>query len=129
MGDLIGEWGIFLLGVTLFGSKLGTAYLVDFVLAYGLGIVFQYFTIAPTRGLGLGEGLKAAIKADTIPLVAFQVGMYATMALNRLVLFDYAPKPDTATYWFLMQIAMIVGFATSYPANWWLVKSGLQEAM
>jgi hypothetical protein len=33
------------------------------------------------------------------------------------------------TDWFLMQIAVIVGFATSFLANWWLVKAGLKEAM
>jgi hypothetical protein len=22
-------------------------------------------------------------------------------------------------YWFMMQIAMLCGFLTSYPANWW----------
>ncbi len=130
VGDIIGESAIFFLGVTLFGSKLATAYLVDFVLAYAVGIVFQYFTIAPMRGLGLWDGLKAAVKADTISLVAFEVGMFAFMALDRLVLFPSAPpEPNGMTYWFLMQIAMIVGFATSFPANWWLVKAGLKEAM
>jgi len=24
---------------------------------------------------------------------------------------------------------MILGFLTSYPANWWLVKKGIKEAM
>lgn len=130
VGDAIGESAIFLMGITLFGSKLETAYLFDFLLAYAFGIVFQFFTIAPMRGLGLWDGLKAAVKADTISLVAFEVGMFAFMAMNRLVFFPSGPpEPDSVAYWFLMQIAMIVGFATSYPANWWLVKAGLKEAM
>jgi len=29
----------------------------------------------------------------------------------------------------MMQIAMIVGYATVYPMNWWLIKSGFKEAM
>lgn len=129
LGDAIAETGIFLLGVTLFGSRLATAYLVDFTLAYLFGIAFQYFTIAPMRGLGLRDGLVAAVKADTISLIAFEVGMFAFMALNRLVLFDYPPEPNTASYWVLMQVAMLVGFLTSFPANWWLVRSGLKESM
>lgn len=130
LGDAIAETSIFLLGITWFGSKLATAYLVDFALAYAFGVVFQFLTIAPMRNLGPWEGLKAAVKADTISLVAFEVGMFAFMAFNRLVLFPSdAPEPDTVTYWFLMQIAMIVGFATSFPANWWLIRAGLKEAM
>lgn len=130
VGDLIAETAIFAMGITLFDSKLATAYVGDFLLAYVFGIVFQYFTIAPMRGLGFWDGIKAAIKADTISLVAFEVGMFAFMALNRLVFFPtYPPEPNTVTYWFMMQLAMIVGFATSYPANWWLIKSGIKEAM
>ncbi len=129
LGDTIAETAIFLSGVTLFGSKLLTAYLGDFTLAYLIGVLFQFFTIAPMRKLGVGEGIWAAIKADTISLVAFEVGMFGFMALNRLVFFEVPPEPNTVTYWFLMQLAMIVGFATSYPANWWLVNSGIKEAM
>lgn len=56
--------------------------------------------------------------------------MFVFMAINRLVLFPYSPpEPNSVTYWFLIQIAMIVDFATSYPANWWLVKSRIKEAM
>jgi hypothetical protein len=47
-----------------------------------------------------------------------------------LVLFDDNPlEPTDARYWFLMQIAMLVGFATSYPANWFLPSKKIKEAM
>jgi hypothetical protein len=129
LGDTIAEVAIAASGLVLFGSPMLTAFAADFALAYAIGIVFQYFTIAPMRNIGFKDGLVAAIKADTLSLVAFEVGMFGWMALTRLVLFDDPPGPGTANYWFLMQIAMIVGFATSYPANWWLVRSGLKEAM
>jgi hypothetical protein len=29
----------------------------------------------------------------------------------------------------MMQIGMVIGFATSYPMNWWLIRTGLKEAM
>jgi hypothetical protein len=29
----------------------------------------------------------------------------------------------------MMQIAMLFGFVTSYPVNWWLLKAGLKEKM
>jgi hypothetical protein len=129
VGDLIGEWAMFLTGFRLFGSMLLTAFVVDFALAYAFGILFQYFAIAPMRKLGVIDGLVAAIKADTISLIAFEVGMFGVMALNQMVLFDHPPHPTTMTYWFLMQLAMIAGFLTSYPANWLLIKLGIKEAM
>ncbi len=129
LGDTIAEVSIFAFGIVWFGSKMGTAFALDFALAYAFGILFQFFTIAPMRNLGVAQGLWAAIKADTISLVAFEIGMFGFMALNRMVFFEKPPEPNTVTYWFLMQIAMIVGFFTSYPANWALVKFGLKEKM
>jgi hypothetical protein len=52
------------------------------------------------------------------------------MAVMQLVLFpDPHLTPDHAAYWFLMQIGMAIGFATSVPANVWLIRRGIKEAM
>jgi hypothetical protein len=52
------------------------------------------------------------------------------MAIMQLVLFPVEHlHPDHAAFWFLMQIGMFLGFATSYPVNWWLIKRGIKEAM
>jgi hypothetical protein len=32
-------------------------------------------------------------------------------------------------FWFMMQIAMLAGFATSYPVNWWLLRKQIKEVM
>lgn len=127
LGDFSAEWIVFLTGFTLLGSRLWGSYLCDFLLAYAFGIVFQYFSIAPMRNLSGWPGIRAAIKADTISLIAFEIGMFVFMAWTR-----YAFKslePNDVRYWFLMQIAMIIGFFTSFPANWWLIRKGWKEAM
>lgn len=36
---------------------------------------------------------------------------------------------DSTEFWFAMQIAMVAGFITSYPVNWWLIRKGLKERM
>lgn len=128
LGDIVGEWLVFACGWTLFGEKLYAELLVDFPLAFGLGIVLQYFTIAPMRGLGVKQGVAAAVKADTISIVAFEVGLFGWMALDAFVLF---PGESIASWnhWFQMQIGMVVGFFTSYPANWLLLRKGWKEPM
>lgn len=48
----------------------------------------------------------------------------------QLVLFtDLHLRADHAAYWLLMQGGMVIGFATAYPANRWLIRRGLKEAM
>jgi ABC-type antimicrobial peptide transport system permease subunit len=104
---------------------------LSFGLALALGILFQYFAIAPMRGLGVKAGLTAAAKADFISLSCFEIGLFGWMALMAFVFFR-APHhlmPSSAGYWFLMQIGMIIGFFTSWPANVWLVNRGIKVPM
>ena len=48
------------------------------------------------RGLSLGQGIVAAIKADTLSLTAFEVGLFGWMALMRFVLFQPPIHPGRA---------------------------------
>jgi hypothetical protein len=128
VGDFAGEWLVFLSGFTIAGSVLWANYAIDFALAFSVGIVFQYFAIAPMRNLSGWPGIKAALKADTISLIAYEIGMFCWMAYAEQL---YHPKldPMSPVYWYMMQIAMLAGLFTSYPANWILLKVGLKETM
>ena len=130
LGDVVAEGLVLLWPITILGSHVYGTWLVDFVAAFLLGIVFQYFTIAPMRGLGLRDGVVAAVKADTASLVSWQVGMYGWMAIALFALFSPESLPKSGpVFWFMMQVAMFAGFLTSYPVNWWLLRSGIKEAM
>lgn len=141
IGDICAEWLAFLVpGVAvwfgwhkLFEEKMFAVWVLDFIFAFLIGIAFQYFTIVPMRHLGKLEGIWAAIKADTLSLTAWQIGMYGFMALAKFWLFSKlfgaGLEVNSAEFWFMMQIAMVCGFLTSYPVNWWLLKAGLKEKM
>ena len=133
LGDLCAEWLVFATGLTLWPlphhRHIFAAWVVDFAFAYVLGIVFQYFTIVPMRGLSVGKGIWAAIKADTLSLTAWQLGMYGWMAVASFLIFGRELGKTDPVFWCMMQIAMLFGFATSYPVNWWLLKAGLKEKM
>jgi hypothetical protein len=128
LGDVIGEWLVFAATLSLFGSVLLAKFVLAFALAYLFGIFFQYFSIAPMRGLGFADGMRAAIKADTLSLVAYEVGMFAWMGITQKLLFP-GLEPDTWLFWFMMQVAMMLGLATTFPMNWWLIRRGVKEAM
>jgi hypothetical protein len=133
LGDLCAEWLVFATGLMLWPlphhKHLFAAWVIDFGFAYVLGIIFQYFTIAPMRGLSFGKGIWAAIKADTLSMTAWQIGMYGWMAIATFLIFGMEIKKTDPVFWFMMQIAMLFGFLTSYPVNWWLLKAGLKEKM
>ncbi len=118
---------------SIFSDKIFATWIVDYLFAFAFGIVFQYFTIAPMRNLSVGQGVVAAIKADALSLTAWQIGMYGFMAFAYFFIFrdliGAELRTDTVEFWFMMQIAMIFGFSTAYPVNWWLIKSGMKERM
>jgi hypothetical protein len=131
IGDLVADSCLFLFGLSTLvaGSALLTSYVVDFAAAYALGIVFQYFAIVPMKHLSPGKAIWAAIKADTLSLVAFQIGMYAWMAVYQQLLFHPRLEPNSPVYWFMMQIGMLAGYATASPMNWLLINKDIKEAM
>jgi hypothetical protein len=129
LADIIGEWALFFFPLSLFGINIFGSWLVDYFLALFFGIFFQYFTIAPMRDLSFGKGLWAAVKADTLSLTSWQVGMYGWMAIATFVIFGHEIPKTSPAFWFMMQLAMLAGFLTSYPVNWLLLRTGIKEKM
>ena len=87
LGDLIAESILLPFSLIIFGMKLYGAWAVDYILAFALGILFQYYSIKPMRQLSPKAALKAALKADALSLTAWQVGMYGWMAICAFLLF------------------------------------------
>lgn len=131
LADIIVAWVVFTAGLTIAGKTVNPEMIGDYILAVLLGLAFQYFAIAPMRGLGLREGILAAAKADILSLTAFQVGMFGWMLLQAFVIFPapHTLNPDTAVYWLGVQIGMCLGFVTAWPVNVWLINRGIKEAM
>ena len=131
VADVACEFWIAAAGITLLGSVLWASYAIDYVAAWTVGIGFQYWALKPMRAdLSVGGAIWAAIKADTLSITAFQVGMYSWMALVYFKLFQ-APHltPFDPRYWLMMQVAMMCGFATSLPMNRVLIGLGWKEKM
>lgn len=133
LGDIGGEWMLFaLLAAPTLGisGTYGWEVIADFALAWTFGVVFQYFTIVPTRrNVGKLAGIWQAMTADTLSIVSFQVGLFGWMAIAHFVLFKPPLDADAPGYWLMMQIGMILGYFTAWPVNRRLVSSGIKEKM
>ncbi|WAP67324.1 DUF4396 domain-containing protein [Jiella pelagia] len=142
LGDICAEWLAFFIPAiavwlgwqSLFSEKIFAVWILDYVLAFGFGIVFQYFAIKPMNDdMSPRQGIIAALKADTLSLTAWQVGMYGFMALAHFWIFasllGTKLEVNSVEFWFMMQIAMVCGFMTAYPVNVWLIDKGIKEAM
>jgi hypothetical protein len=141
LGDILSEWLAFFFPVitvwfgyrSIFSQQIFAVWVLDYIFAFVFGIGFQYFTIAPIRGLGFRDGIIAALKSDALTVTFWQTGMYGFVALAQFAYFrpllGRLLEVNTPEFWFMMQIAMIAGFVTAYPVTWWLIKVGIKEKM
>jgi hypothetical protein len=133
LGDIGGEWILFAVFAAPTLGAAGTygwEVIADFALAWTLGVAFQYLTTVPMRPeLDRLAGVFQAIKVDTLSILAFQLGLFGWMAISHFVLFAPPLPIDTSGHWFMMQIGMILGFATAWPVNRWLLRRGIKEKM
>ncbi len=130
LGDIVGEWVVFAAGLTIAGATLYPELIVDFALAWTLGIVFQYFSIAPMRpDLRRKQAIWLAIRADTLSIVSFQIGMSVWMIASAKALWSPPLPINSAAHWWMMQVAMIAGFVTAWPVNRLLIRIRWKEKM
>jgi hypothetical protein len=115
---LIGIW---------FYRSMGRTMAVDAPKAKGQHA--QYVPIRSMQQVPPAQAIWDAVRADTLSLIAFEVGMFGWMAFARYVLLPEPVAPNSVVFWFMMQIGMIFGFLTTYPANWLLVKWGIKSGM
>jgi hypothetical protein len=129
LGDLIAVNLLIAFPMTLFGSKLYGEWSVEFILAFITGIIFQYYAIKPMGKLSVKDTMIAALKADTLSLIFWQIGMYGWMAVCNFLIFEPALQTGSLVFWIMMQVGMLFGLITAFPINWWLVRKGIKEAM
>jgi hypothetical protein len=130
LGDILAESLIFALGLTIFGAAIYASFVYDYIFAFAFGVVFQALAIASMGKVRIGILAKRTAQSDFASLTAFEVGLFAWMALTWFVFFTSPHlRPDDPEFWFMMQVGMIIGFISAYPANAWLIRRGIKDAM
>ena len=128
VGHVIGVPLVVLTGLTIAGQSLWVMILVIAVIATALLFAFEYFfSTVPSRGLSTGEGLGVALLIALVTVLAFDVGMGGWMLVMHFLLF--MPPLTDVTFLFLMQVGLILGFLTGYPAVLWLLRRGTKAAV
>ena len=111
LAHLVGVPLVLASGLTIAGIDLWVMILVIGALAMLLLFVYE-------RGaLPLGAAATAAV----VTVLAFDVGMGGWMLLLHFN--AYMPPATEGSFWFLMQVGILLGLATGYPAVRWLHRS------
>jgi hypothetical protein len=102
---------------------------LEYVLGFGFGwTIFQALFMRDAAGGSYSVALKRTFIPELLSMNLLMAGMVPTaMTLRRHV--ELADDPTHARFWFVMSMALLVGFIIAYPMNWWLVANHLKHGM
>jgi len=102
---------------------------LEYLLGFGFGwTIFQALFMKESSG---GSFYKA-LKMTFIPELVSMNYLMAAMIIVSTIGMNLAPEssnPLSMEFWFVMSMALLVGFIAAYPINWWLVSNHLKHGM
>ena len=125
--------GVGILAGAVIASLFQLPRIADVALEYVLGFAFGWsiFQALFMRGMAGGSykrSLTGTFFPELLSMNCLMAGMVPVMTLAM----HYVPRghdPLGPTFWFIMSMALLVGFITAYPMNWWLVSHHLKHGM
>ena len=121
VAHLIAVPAVVAVGWTIAGLAMWPMILVIAVLATVMLAIYERVSRRALRaGRRRGITVGAALAAALITVAAFDIGMIGWMLLLHYN--DLMPPVTEGSFWFLMQIGVVVGLVTGYPAVTWLLR-------
>ncbi len=125
--------GIGILVAAAVSSMLGLPEWASLIAEYALGFVFGWtiFQSLFMRGMAGGSysrSLRMTFLPEFVSMNGVMAGMIALSVPWRQSLGELG-TPAHPEFWFVMSLALTLGFTVTYPLNWWLVSAGLKHGM
>ena len=125
--------GVGILAGAIVASYLTLTRPLEIGLEYGLGFlfgwtIFQGLFMRDMAGGSYRRALATTVVPEFLSMNLVMTGMVLVASLGRLVVGEPF-SPLTPEFWFVMSMALLAGFVTAYPMNWWLVVKGLKHGM
>jgi hypothetical protein len=118
---------------SLFQLPKVTDIALEYVLGFGFGFGFGWsiFQALFMRDMAGGSYLRAVSRAffpELLSMNWLMAGMMPAMTL-AMASTPAGRDPSGPAFWFIMSMALLVGFITAYPLNWWLVSRHMKHGM
>jgi hypothetical protein len=102
---------------------------LEYLLGFGFGwMIFQALFMRDMAGGSYRRSLTSTFFPELLSMNCLMAGMVPTMVLAK----QYVPAsntPNDPAFWFVMSMALLVGFIVAYPMNWWLVSNHMKHGM
>ena len=117
--------GVGILAGAVIASLFHLTKVVDISLEYALGFgfgwsIFQALFMRDMAGGSYRRALSSTFFPELLSMNCLMAGMVPVMTLAMKSV-PMGHHPSGPAFWFIMSMALLVGFITAYPMNWWLV--------
>jgi hypothetical protein len=103
--------------------------LLEYLLGFAFGwTIFQALFMRAAAGGSYRRSLSRTFFPELLSMNLLMAGMVPTMMILQSEL-GSAASPASPVFWFVMSMALLVGFIVAYPMNWWLVANHLKHGM
>jgi hypothetical protein len=114
---------------SVFGLRGPAEVIVEYILGFGFGwTIFQALFMRDMAGGSYRSALTGTFMSELLSMNILMTGMVPTMMILKRHI-AAAADPTTPAFWFVMSMALLVGFIFAYPMNWWLVANHLKHGM
>jgi manganese oxidase len=115
-------------------AVLGLPMTVDLAIEYAAGFLFGLFIFQALfmKDMAGGRYWTAVVRSfipEWLSMNLMAAGMFFVMTQLMMGRDMRAMDPAEPQFWFVMSMGVIVGFATAYPVNVWLVAQGLKHGL
>ena len=129
----VGGDGLGIVSAMVMTRLLGFSFWAEFWTEYAVGFAFGWILLQAPAMHHMGHSWPASIwkggRAEFFSMITVMLGMGLVMRFLTPIIVGSAPRPDTAAFWGIAALGLLVGFIFTYPMNWWLVKIGWKHGM
>ena len=102
---------------------------LEYMLGFGFGwSIFQALAMRGMAGGSYRRSLSTTFFPELLSMNFLMAGMVTMMTFGMSHV-PAAMSPLRPAFWFVMSMALLVGFITAYPMNWWLVSHHMKHGM
>lgn len=114
----------------LMGLPMWIDLIVEYVAGFSFGLfIFQSLFMKKMMGGTYWENVRKSFMPEFISMNAMMAGMAPTMSLLMMGRDMRAMDPLELVFWGVMSLGVMVGFATAYPFNVWMVKKKIKHGL
>lgn len=124
----VGGDGLGIMTAMVIARLAGFSFWQEFWFEYAVGFAFGWFIFQlwamKMHGNGWLMSLWKGVRAEFFSMMTVMLGMGLVMRWVTPAVVGAQPRPDTFAFWTFGALGLLVGFAATYPMNYWLVAIG-----